>query len=119
MTEIPNCTVPGTVSPRRGLHVGAHAPELRHDVTPLNHADDVDRDGGAECASTFPTVGEEADHGADRSSCRGSIWKRISRELLATTATDEALCKIAATTGDRAPLAPIARPIALTAIDIP
>lgn len=42
----------------------------------------------------------------------------MSLALLATTATDDALCKIAASTGDSAPPAPIASPIALTAMDI-
>src|ERR1700733_8228970 len=44
---------------------------------------------------------------------------RISRELLATTATDDALCRMAANTGDKAPPAPINSPAALTAIDMP
>ena len=42
----------------------------------------------------------------------------MSLELLATTATDEALCRTAASTGDSAPPAPISRPSALTAMDI-
>ena len=44
---------------------------------------------------------------------------RISRELLATTATEDALCMIAASTGDNAPPAPISNPAALTAMDMP
>ena len=47
-----------------------------------------------------------------------SSSKRIRRELLATTATEEALCSMAASTGDSAPPAPITSPSALTAIDI-
>ena len=43
----------------------------------------------------------------------------INRELLATTATDDALCRMAARTGDNAPAALTSSPIALTAIDIP
>jgi hypothetical protein len=55
---------------------------------------------------TDPTVGQ-------------SNRYRINRELFATTATDDALCRIAASTGDNAPPAPINSPAALTAIDMP
>jgi Phosphopantetheine attachment site len=44
---------------------------------------------------------------------------RMRRELFATTATLEALCRIAATTGERAPAAETTRPAALTTMDIP
>jgi len=44
---------------------------------------------------------------------------RISRELLATTATDDALCRSAANTGESAPPAPMISPAALTAMDMP
>ena len=37
---------------------------------------------------------------------------------MATTATDEALCSTAASTGDSAPPAPISKPTAFTAIDM-
>jgi hypothetical protein len=42
----------------------------------------------------------------------------MSRELLATTATEEALCRIAATTGESAPAAETRSPVALTAMDM-
>jgi hypothetical protein len=43
----------------------------------------------------------------------------MSRELLTTTATEEALCKIAAMTGESPPAADRASPAALTAMDSP
>lgn len=50
---------------------------------------------------------------------RPPSWYRINRALLPTTATDDALCRIAATTGDIAPAAETSSPAALTAMDIP
>jgi hypothetical protein len=43
----------------------------------------------------------------------------MRRELLATTATLEALWRMAAATGERAPAAETARPAALTRMDMP
>ena len=42
----------------------------------------------------------------------------MGRDLLATTATEDALCSIAASTGDNPPAAPTTRPGAFTAIGI-
>jgi hypothetical protein len=42
----------------------------------------------------------------------------MRRELLVTTATDDALCRIAARTGDNPPTAPSSSPTAFTAIDM-
>jgi hypothetical protein len=73
------------------------------------------------CAGIGAVTGSSMSIGVQcvRYDLAGSSWYRIRREELATTATDDALCRIAATTGERAPPAETTSPTAFTAIDIP